>query len=239
MHNAKLYLAFLTNRMYLTTVPHLLLLIALAAMLFAISRYRTGGPEVKSQIQIMVWAVLSLLGGVVLCLFTPYPGPYLLLLPSPFLWIALVALWRSIQIRNGVVRSVVGLGVTAGAASVMLLGLSGSYTLYGDTLSWSSNFRRSLPAIANNVPVGSPVNFVIGEAPFLAYRFVGDNGQRYVNQFIYHRTGLLQAAEARMNNVTTPARSLSGYSIVLGNELAVTEILHGSRVLYRASASPP
>lgn len=40
--NAKLYLAFLTNRMYLTTVPHLLLLIALAAMLFAISRYRTG-----------------------------------------------------------------------------------------------------------------------------------------------------------------------------------------------------
>ena len=239
VHNAKLYLAFLTNRMYLTTIPHLLLLIALAGILFAIFRYRTADPEIKSQIRIMGWAVLSLLGGVVICLFTPYPGPYLLLLPSPFLWIALVALWRSVQVSHGIVRSVVGLGVTAVTTWVMLLGLSGSYTLYGDTLSWSSHFRRSLPVIAHNVPIGAPVDFVIGEAPFLAYRFAGTDGQRYVDQFIYHRTGLLQVAEARMNNVTTLASSFSGYSIVLGNELAVTEILHGSRVLYRAPASPP
>jgi hypothetical protein len=88
------------------------------------------------------------------------------------------------------------------------------------------------------VPVGASVDFVIGEAPFVAYRFVGENGQRFVDQFIYHRTAFMSTAEARINNVTTPATSFSGYSIVFGNELTVTKILYGSRVIYRAPATP-
>jgi hypothetical protein len=130
-HNAKLYIAYLTNHLYLGKVTKALLGITLAGMLFAVSRYRRAGREIRSQIQLMIWAALSLAGGLVICLFTPSPGPYLLLLPSTFLWIALVALWRSIPITHRVIRPLAGLGIIAALTTIMLSALSGSYSLYG------------------------------------------------------------------------------------------------------------
>jgi hypothetical protein len=121
--------------------------------------------------------------------------------------------------------------------AVLLTGLSNSYLLYGDVLSWSGHFRQSIPIIAKDVPFGAKIDFVIGEAPFVTYRFVGEPGQRYVDQFIYQKTGLLLAVEARMENVSVLSNSFSGYSISFGNNLAVTEIRHGTQVLYRASGS--
>ena len=236
-HNANLYVAYLTDRLIPDNTAHVLLAVTLAGVLIALVRYRKAGKEVRAQIQVMAWAALSVLGGLILCLFTPSPGPYLLLLPSPFLWIALVALWRSLRPSHRVVRPVAGLGFAAATATVLLLGLNSSYSLYGDLLSWSSNFNRSLPVIAADVPIGAPIDFVIGEAPFLAYRFVGEPGERQVDQFIYRRSVILPAAEARMANVTKPFGSFSGYSIVFGSDLAVTEILHDSRVIYHAPAT--
>lgn len=238
-HNANLYVAYLADRVYPGTISHVLLAIFLAGMLYAVSRYRTATREVRSQIQTMAWAALSLLGGLVLCLFTPAPGTYLMLLPSTFLWIALVALWRSVRISYPVLPPIAGVGLAAATSTVMLVGLSGSYSLYGDMLSWSSNFRRSIPVIARKVPIGAPVDFVIGEAPFLAYRFVGDSGTRVIDEFIYHRGAPLPPAiEADMNNVATLSSSFAGYSIVLGKDMSVSEIVHGSRVIYRAPGSP-
>jgi hypothetical protein len=236
-HNSNLYIAFLANRVVPGTISHVMLVIVLGAGLTAAFRYRTAGRDVRSQIQIMVWAASSLLGGLVLCLFTPFPGPYLLLFPSAFLWVALVALWNSSRVSHGAMRTMSGLGVAAVGATVMLLGLSGSYGLYGDILAWSRHFSRSLPVIANNVPMGAPTDFVIGGAPFVAYRFVGTNGQRLVDQFIYHKTGLLLAPEARINNVTSLAKSFPGYSVVFGSALDVTEVLHGSQVIYQEHVS--
>lgn len=235
-HSAKLYLAFLTNHMFLTTIPHLLVLIAVAGILIATWGYRTASPQARSQIRIMWWAILSLAGGLCICLFTSAPTPYLLLLPSTFLWVALIALWRSVRMSHSIARPIVDLGIVAAGTAVMLLGLSGSYAIYGAFLSWAHNFRRSVPVIARDVPIGAPTDFVIGEAPFDAYRFLGDDGQRVIDEFIYHRTGTasLLAAEARMTNVTTPPSSFSGYSVVFGNDMIMTEILHGSRVIYRA-----
>lgn len=235
-HNANLYVAYLADRLIPDNTSHVLLAVTLVGMLIALARYRHAGKEVRAQIQIMAWAVLSVLGGLILCLFTPSPGPYLLLLPSSFLWIALVALWRSLRPPHGVVRPVAGLGFAGATATVLLVGLNGSYSLYGNLLSWSSNFSRSLPVIAADVPIGASIDFVIGEAPFFAYRFVGEPGERQVDQFIYRRSVILPAAEARMTNVTKPSGSFSGYSIVFGSDLAVTEILHGSQVIYHTLA---
>jgi hypothetical protein len=235
-HNAKLYAAFLTNHLYFTIVPRALPVLAFAGMVAVVYRYRTGGRDLRGQVRIMAWATLSLLGGVVLCLFTPAPGAYLLLLPSPFLWVALVALWCSLAPSHDMARAVLGFGVATAAVVVMLFGLNGSFGVYGKTLSWSHNFRRSLPTIAKNVPMGAPTDFVIGEAPFLAYRFVGDDGQRVVDPFIYSGAAPLLAVEDRMHNVPTLDQSFTGYSIVLDGDLTVAKILRGTHLIYRAGS---
>ncbi len=48
----------------------------------------------------------------------------------------------------------------------------------------------------------------------VAYRFVGEPGERQVDQFIYRRSAILPVDEARMNNVAMLSGSFSGYSIV-------------------------
>ena len=235
-HNLKLYIAFLANHQYFTSIPRVLALTALVAVVFAIVRYKSVDPHARLCTRILLWAALSLGGGLIICLFTPFPGPYLLLLPSPFLWVALVALWDTMPLPAGKTRASIGVLVAGAVAAVMLVGLRGVYPLYGETLLWSKNFRNSLPIIARHVPVGARVDFAIGQAPFLAYRFVGTEGQRYIDQFIYPVPGPLVNAEARMWNVSSARAHFSGYSVLFNSAMVVEEIRHGLRVIYRADA---
>lgn len=239
LENARQYGAFLANHLNPDTLTYALAAILVLAALASLARYRRADGDTRFQLRIMSWAALTLIGGLVLCLFTPYPGAYLLVLPSPFLWIALAALWRSAPRPGPVLRPLAGIALAAAGTAVMLVGLNNSYPPYREVLAWSRNFRRSTPAIAANVPLGAQIDFVIGGAPFLAYRFVGDDGQRVVDPFIYYKTGAalpvgtLVEYENRMENVQSVDPAFRGYSIVLGPDLSVAEILHGGRVVYQ------
>jgi hypothetical protein len=235
-HNANLYSAYLANRLSPSTLTQALAALVLFAMLAVTTRYRKADGQLRSQIQVLAWAALSFIGGLTLCLFTPSPGPYLMLLPATFLWVGVVALWRATRVSNRLISAGGGVCLAAATAIVMVTGLNSSYGLYGEVLKWSHNFRRSLPAVARNVPVGAQVDFVIGEAPFVAYRFVGEPGQRFIDQFVYHKTGLFTAAESRMANVPGLSSPSSGYSIVLGPDLSVAKILRGPQLIYRGAA---
>jgi hypothetical protein len=239
LENARQYGAFLANRLNPDTLTYALAAVLVLAVLASLPRYRRAGTETRSQLRIMWWAALTLIGGLVLCLFTPYPGAYLLVLPSPFLWIALVALWRSVPQPGRGLKPLAGIALAAAGTAVMLIGLNSSYPPYRELLTWSRNFRRSIPVIAANVPLGAHIDFVIGGAPFLTYRFVGDDGQRVVDPFLYYKTGAalpvrtLVEYENRMENVQNVDPGFRGYSIVLGADLNVADILHGERVVYQ------
>jgi hypothetical protein len=234
------YIDYFANRMTSTAaVIGLTAAVALMIVLTCATHRKTA----RETQWVLLWAVVSLIGSIILSIFTTYPDAYLMLLPQVFLCICVSAVAKasleSLKLRHQawwlLSAALVGVG-----AWLMVAGLVTSYPLYGNKLTQSRNFVRELGLVARYVPQypRSRVYFVLNTAAYNAYQFVGTPGDRDVSQFIFGTTRTNQRFAAESFNIESSDYSdvlrahPGAYYIVFDAEMRIEGIREGSQVLY-------
>ena len=152
LRNLSLYTDYFANR--LTSSPAVILLsVSLLIMtVVTLATYRTATGNSQ---YVLAWSIASLVGVLILSLFTLYPDTYLMLLPGAFFYICLVSAGKGLLDSLHLPTPTAWLATTflAGTGAVLVIsGLVTSYPLYRDVLTQSHNFADELPLLAQYLP---------------------------------------------------------------------------------------